>query len=186
MGDAVLGMIVAGYLYKNNPRKQEGYLTKLRAVLVCETALSENAKHMNLGSYLLLGKGEALSGGRDRRSILADAYEALVGAIYLDLGLSAAQEFVTRNIERQLNSKTLESFKDHKTLLQELIQKHHNDNVSYAILDEHGPDHDKLFFVGVYFKGKLLAKGKGKSKKEAEQRAAKSAFNRIRKHARNL
>jgi ribonuclease-3 len=178
LGDAVLGMVVAEYLFKNYPKKPEGDLTKLRAVLVCENTLSENARRINLGSYLLLGRGEELSGGRERQSILADTYEALVGAIYLDHGLEAARDFVLIDIKKNLSNKNI-SYQDHKTLLQEIIQKYHNENVSYAILEESGPDHDKCFVAGVFFKEKLLAKGIGKSKKEAEQRAAKLAYKKI-------
>jgi len=186
LGDAVLGMIVAEYLYKNFPDKPEGDLTKMRAGLVCESALAENARRLNLGEYLLLGRGEEISGGRKRQSILADSYEAVVGAIYLDCGLEAARNFVIRDLKIQLSEESMRAYKDYKTLLQELIQKYHTENVSYSILEETGPDHDKRFLAGVYFKGKLLAKGSGKSKKEAEQEAAKFAYNEIKDEAEHL
>ncbi|HBT20024.1 MAG TPA: ribonuclease III [Peptococcaceae bacterium] len=176
LGDAVLGMIVAEFLYKNYPNKSEGDLTKLRASLVCESSLAKNARRIDLGDYLFMGKGEDISGGRQRQSILADSYEALVGAIYLDRGLDAARSFVVRDLKTLLNEGVESTFKDYKTLLQELVQKKYNENVSYSILEESGPDHDKNFVAGVFFKGKLLTKGSGKSKKEAEQEAAKYAY----------
>jgi len=179
LGDAVLGMIVAEFLYRNYPDKSEGDLTKLRASLVCESSLAKNARRINLGEYLFMGRGEDISGGRHRQSILADSYEALVGAIYLDKGLDAARNFVVRDLKILLNEGVESTFKDYKTLLQELVQKRHNENVSYSILEESGPDHNKSFVAGVYLKGKLLTKGSGKSKKEAEQEAAKYAYNSL-------
>lgn len=179
LGDAVLGMVVAEHLYKSYPKQPEGYLTKLRANLVCETALANYSKRHNVGSVLLLGKGEEISGGRERPSILADAYEAMVGAIFLDSGLEKAREFVVRDIQFFMSGEDLWSHKDHKTLLQELVQKHHEANVTYNILDATGPDHDKRFVAGVFFKGRLMAQGKGKSKKEAEQEAARLAFRQL-------
>ena len=176
LGDAVLGMVVAEYLYKTYPKQPEGYLTKLRARLVCETALANYAKGHQFGSALLLGRGEEASGGRERPSILADAYEALVGAIYLDSGLDRVREFVVRDIKRYLSGEELWRYRDYKTLLQELVQKHHEMNVTYKILKESGPDHDKRFVAGVFFKERMLGEGKGKSKKEAEQEAARVAF----------
>lgn len=179
LGDAVLGMIVAEQLYKTYPNQPEGYLTKLRASLVCETALANYARKHKIGSALLLGRGEAISGGRQRPSILADAYEALIGAIYLDSGLEKAREFVLRDIKNFITGEGLWSNRDYKTLLQELVQKHHEENVSYIILDATGPDHDKRFVAGVNFRGRLMAQGKGKSKKEAEQEAARMAFYKL-------
>ncbi|MGI6555471.1 MAG: ribonuclease III [Bacillota bacterium] len=176
LGDAVVGMVVAEYLYKTYPKQPEGYLTKLRASLVCETALANYAKSHKIGAALLLGKGEEMSGGRERLSILADAYEAFVGAIYLDSGLDKAREFVIRDIMRFMSGEELWRHRDYKTLLQELVQKHYEANVTYNILQATGPDHDKRFVAGVFFKGRMLAEGKGKSKKEAEQEAARVAF----------
>lgn len=181
LGDAVLGMVVAQHLYIVYPKHPEGQLTKLRANLVCETALAHNAKRHDIGSVLLLGKGEEMSGGRERPSILADAYEALIGAVYLDSGLVKAGELVVSDINLLLESNELCKRRDFKTLLQELVQKHHDENVSYSIISATGPDHDKRFVAGVSLKGCLLAQGKGKSKKEAEQEAARVAFQQLSK-----
>ncbi len=179
LGDSVLGMIVAEHLFKSFPRQPEGYLTKLRANLVCESALAFFAKGHGIGSVILLGKGEEISGGRQRPSILADAYEALVGAMFLDSGVENAREFVLRDIRRFMTEEEVWKQQDHKTQLQEMVQKHHEGNVSYAILESTGPDHDKRFLAGVYFKGGLIATGSGKSKKEAEQEAARVAIHRL-------
>ncbi len=179
LGDAVLGMVVAEHLYSIYPKHLEGYLTKLRANLVCETALAGNAKRHGLGKFLLLGKGEEMSGGRERVSILADAYEALIGAIYLDSGLEKVRELVLNDINVLMAGKDLWSHRDYKTLLQELVQKHSEVNVTYDILSATGPDHDKRFVAGVYLKGQFLAEGQGKSKKEAEQEAARVAFHQL-------
>lgn len=179
LGDSILGMIVAEHLFKSFPRQPEGYLTKLRANLVCERALAYYAKGHNIGSVILLGKGEEISGGRHRSSILADAYEALVGAIFLDSGLEKVREFVLRDIREFMTEEDLWKQRDHKTQLQEMVQKHHEGNVYYTILESTGPDHDKRFVAGVYFKGSLIAKGSGKSKKEAEQEAARVAIQRL-------
>lgn len=179
LGDAVLGMIVAEHLYTIYPKHPEGQLTKLRANLVCETALASNAKRHNIGSVLLLGRGEEMSGGRERPSILADAYEALVGAMYLDSGLTKVRDFVVRDIHGLLTDEELLSHRDYKTLLQELVQKHHDVNVTYSIISATGPDHDKRFVAGVSLRGEFLAEGKGKSKKEAEQEAARVAYHHL-------
>ena len=186
LGDAVLGMIVAEYLFKRYPNSPEGELTKLRASLVCENTLADNASRLKLGRYLLLGRGEEMSGGRHRASILADAYEALVGAVYLDSSLETARKVVEKDIEVHIERKDIWVHKDYKTVLQELVQKHHNENVTYSILSESGPDHDKRFVAGVSFKGKLLAQGKGRSKKEAEQEAARQAYQRVHKMVKSL
>ena len=179
LGDSVLGMIVAEHLYKSFPKQPEGYLTKLRASLVCENALATYARGHDIGSVLQLGRGEEISGGRQRPSSLADAYEALVGAIYLDTGLEAVREFVIRDVRKFITGEELWSHRDYKTLLQELVQKRHEGNVNYAILEATGPDHDKRFVAGVYFKGRLIAQGAGKSKKEAEQEAARLAYRKL-------
>lgn len=179
LGDSVLGMVVAEHLFKSFPRQPEGYLTKLRANLVCESALANYARFHCIGSVILLGKGEENSGGRQRTSILADAYEALVGAIYLDSGLEKVQEFVLRDILQFMTGKELWNQRDYKTQLQEMVQKHHEENVSYGILESTGPDHDKSFVAGMYFKGRLISKGNGKSKKEAEQEAARLGFHKL-------
>lgn len=176
LGDAVIGLVVAEYLYHTFPGCSEGDLTKMRAAIVCEPTLAHRARRLELGSYLLLGRGEELTGGRDRASILADAFEAVVGAIFLEAGLEAARDFVVRELGDDLQSLVPGEYKDYKTLLQELVQKRFEENVSYTILAETGPDHDKRFEAGVRFRDRLLAKGTGRSKKEAEQQAARKAL----------
>jgi ribonuclease-3 len=180
LGDAVLGMIVAQYLYETYDQEPEGTLTKMRAAVVCESALARIAKKLQLGDYLNLGKGEELTGGRNRNSSLADAFEALVGAMYLDGGIDVAKEFLQRYIFNELKKVDMESFGDYKTMVQELSQKIYGENVSYQILSETGPDHNKKFEAGIYINNKLLAVGEGFSKKEAEQSAAKKAYSLLK------
>lgn len=170
LGDAVLEMISSEYLYRNNPEMPEGELTKLRASLVCETALSQCAREINLGAFLLLGKGEDATGGRERNSILSDAFEAIIGSVYLDGGFTSAKEFVERTVLSNTENRTL--FCDSKTILQELIQGKHSGSLSYRMLAEEGPEHKKEFTVGAYLNDMPLAVGKGRTKKAAEQEAA--------------
>ncbi len=172
LGDAVLNFVVAEYLYNSFNKKAEGELTKIRARVVCEKALNEVATSLNLGQYLMLGKGEEMSGGRNRRSILADAVEAVIGAIYLDQGFDSARSFVLAHLENLIKETANGDYHDYKSRLQELVQGKDKDNVSYAILEESGPAHAKTFVTGVFYKEHLLASGEGKSKKEAEQNAA--------------
>lgn len=181
LGDAVLGLVVAEYLYHHYPEKPEGELTKMRAAVVCEATLARKATEIQLGSYLLLGKGEEMTGGRERPSILADAFEALIGAIFLASGLSASRQFILRRFKNDLETAARGKYRDYKTLLQELVQEKHNENVTYVILEESGPDHDKRFVAGVSFQQQILAKGTGKSKKEAEQNAAGQALQKLNK-----
>lgn len=181
LGDAVLGLIVGEYLYKKFLDLPEGELTKMRAVLVCESTLALKAREVSLGKYLLLGKGEEAGGGRDRSSILADCFEAVTGAIYLQCGLEQTRAFITSTILRDTDQIFATSFADAKTRLQELVQKKGEENVQYKILQEVGPDHDKRFEVGVYYKTKLLAQAWGKNKKEAEQKAAHHALESFQK-----
>ncbi len=181
LGDAVLGLVVSDFLYLNYPERDEGDLTKLRAALVCEPSLARVARELELGCCLNMGKGEERSGGRERPSILADALEALLGAVYLDQGLETAGKlavlFVAPVIKDVLEGR-LE--RDYKTELQEIVQQRSSEQVQYIILKEEGPDHHKTFTAGVLFKGELAGRGKGRSKKDAEQQAAKSALlNRI-------
>ncbi|GAW91070.1 ribonuclease III [Calderihabitans maritimus] len=179
LGDAVLGMIMAEYLYLNYPHKPEGELTKMRAAVVCEPTLARKAAELGLGSYLLLGRGEELSGGRERASILADVFEAVIGALYLDKGVEDTRNFVLAYLAEEVKHIEDGGYGDYKTALQELVQKNFDDNVSYVILEETGPDHDKRFVAGVKFQERLLAKGSGRSKKEAEQKAAAVALEKI-------
>jgi len=177
LGDAVLDLIVSDYLYKSLPNLPEGELTKARAVVVCEASLSQCAARLQLGDYLLLGKGESLSGGRTRASILADAFEAMLGAIYLDNGLAVATDFVLTQLNDQLTLVQQGHYvRDYKTMLQEVIQKDISNTLHYKVISEQGPDHNKVFEVAVWVNDKMLGQGVGKSKKEAEQHAAHQAL----------
>ena len=176
LGDAVLNFVVAEYLYNNYCLKAEGELTKIRARVVCEKALVNVAKKINMGSYLLLGKGEEMSGGRKRKSILADTVEAVIGAIYLDQGYDSAKSFVLKHLEDFIKETASGDYYDYKSKLQEIVQGRKKENVTYAIIDESGPAHAKTFIAGVFYQRQLLATGKGKSKKEAEQNAAEKVI----------
>jgi len=176
LGDAVLNMIVAEYLYNHFDKKPEGELTKIRAKVVCEKALLNVANQMKLGDYLLLGRGEEMSGGRKRRSILADAVEAVIGAVYLDQGYEAATRFVLDRLQSFIDDTAQGDYQDYKSRLQELVQGKNKQNVSYQITKECGPAHAKVFEAGVYYKDRLLAVGQGRSKKEAEQNAAEKVL----------
>ena len=172
LGDAVLEIVSSDFLYKAYPDKSEGDLTKLRASLVCEPTLAICTREMELGKYLFLGKGENLTGGRNRNSILSDALEAVIGAIYLDGGLNPAREFILQYVLSDIEKKQL--FYDSKTILQEIIQSkfHEKTNLSYALEKEEGPDHNKLFEVVCMVNEKAYGRGKGRTKKAAEQKAA--------------
>ncbi|MGE5391894.1 MAG: ribonuclease III [Deltaproteobacteria bacterium] len=172
LGDGVLNLIVAEYLYNHYQTKAEGELTKIRARVVCEKALLGVADSINMGEYLLLGRGEEMSGGRKRKSILADAVESIIGAIYLDQGMDAARVFVLKHLEKEIIEAAQGDFYDYKSRLQEMVQGKTKENVSYAIIEESGPAHARFFKAGVYFQDRLLAVGEGNSKKEAEQKAA--------------
>lgn len=176
LGDSVLSVIVAEHIYKIFPDMPEGELTKIRASLVCDHSLASFAESINLGEYLLLGKGEENSGGRSRMSNLEDSFEALVGAIYLDGGIESAQIFVKKFIPKEINTDQVEKLNDYKTSLQEVIQKNPEEKVKYVLVSESGPDHDKWFESEVHLNSNIIGKGKGKSKKQAEQNAAKQAL----------
>lgn len=179
LGDAILDLIISEYLFKKYPEMPEGDLSKLRASIVCEASLAQVAKEINLGEYILLGKGEERTGGRDRASILADAFEALTGSLFVDGGLEIAKKFLTDTLVKKVEKiKSLEDiYTDYKTLLQECVQRCSNNPISYKVVAEVGPDHDKHFQVEVWHEDSCLGTGTGKSKKEAEQDAAKSALN---------
>ncbi len=177
LGDSVLGLIVSTFLYQNFPQLSEGEMTKVRARYVCEQALATYARKINLGDYLLLGKGEDLSGGRDRNSILADAFESVLGAFYLDLGYVATEGLVLGIVAQELlkhEQKT--TFLDYKTHLQEVVQRDSEGRVKYVVVAESGPDHNKKYNINVQVNGRVLGEGMGKNKKEAEQLAAKMAL----------
>jgi len=180
LGDSLLGMTVAILIYENKPELTEGQMTKLRAELVCEKSLAAQADAFSLGEYIMLGHGEENGGGRRRPSILADAFEAVLAAIYLDGGFEPTMRFVSDRFKGQLDD-PLKSNSDYKTLLQEMIQVKPGQTHLYDIIDETGPDHDKTFTVEVKLNGIPFGTGKGKSKKSAEQAAAKAAIHNIAK-----
>lgn len=175
LGDAVLSIISADFLFHKYPDMPEGQLSKLRSSLVCTDSLSKFAREIHLGDYLFLGKGETNTGGADRPSILENAFEALIAAIYLDGGMKCAEQFVLSFLTKAVENHDV-SFKDYKTMLQEIIQQNPSENVNYVLVGESGPDHDKVFEVEVHLNSNVIGKGKGKSKKSAEQAAAKEAL----------
>lgn len=177
LGDSVLQLTVSQYLFTNMTTVPEGGLTKLRASIVCENSLYDFAKRIDLGKYILLGKGEEMTGGRDRRSILADAFEALIAAIYLDGGMERAERFIlgfVPSIEALKSGKV--KLGDYKTILQEIIQQNPEEHISYEVTDEEGESHQKLFSAIVLLNGQTIGSGSGHSKKEAEQAAAREAI----------
>ncbi|MBR6617485.1 MAG: ribonuclease III [Oscillospiraceae bacterium] len=176
LGDSVLSIVVSQYLFENYPDLPEGELTKIRAALVCEKSLHRFAQQISLGDHLLLGKGEANTGGRQRPSILADAFEAVIAAVYLDAGLEAARTHILRFIPKNLPENRSVLFGDYKTALQEVIQRNPEEKVEYILINESGPDHSKTFAVEVCLNSNVIGRGTGKSKKEAEQMAAKEAL----------
>ena len=178
LGDAILGMTVAKYLYQTFPDRPEGELTRMRADMVCEQTLAKVAARINLGKHLLLGNGEEQGGGRTRNSILADAVESVIAASYLDGGMEAAQRFIEQFILVEVPVKKLHNT-DYKTALQELVQQKKNQVLSYALVGESGPDHDKQFDVEVSLNGQVVGTGTGSSKKRAEQDAARVALEKL-------
>ena len=175
LGDSILGMVVADHLYRNHPDLPEGVLTRTRAALVCEDSLVVVAEELGLGQYLRLGKGEEAGGGRNRPSIRADAVEAILAAVYLDGGIGSARKIIQKYIlSREVAGLTKP--RDYKTALQELVQRESGQVLAYRLTGEEGPDHNKRFFVEVTLNGKSVGQGSGRSKKEAEQMAAKAAI----------
>lgn len=170
LGDAVLELISSDYIYNNYPDMQEGDMTKLRAKLVCEESLASSARTISLGKFLYLSRGEEFTSGRDRDSILSDAFEALIGAIYLDGGLEPARVFICRYVLNDIDNKTL--LFDSKTTLQEIAQAEYKKQVTYKVVDEQGPEHQKQFEVAAYIGDKEMAHGIGHSKKSAAKNAA--------------
>ena len=176
LGDSVLSIIVSEYLYKNYKNLPEGELTKLRASLVCEKTLCMFSRQINVGDYLLLGKGEANNHGNERASILADAFEAILAALYIDGGMDVAKKHVLRFIVPELENSEYELFNDYKTSLQEVIQRNPEERLTYVLINETGPDHDKRFTVEVHLNSNVIGTGVGKSKKQDEQEAAHQAL----------
>lgn len=178
LGDAVLELVSSEFLFNENKDMPEGQLTRLRASMVCEPALAYCARDIELGSYILLGKGEEATGGRKRDSITSDVMEAVIGAIFLDGGIENAKEFINRFVLSDLENKIL--FLDSKTLLQEEIQKKNTAQLRYELVGETGPDHDKQFSVEAYLDDKLIGSGVGRTKKAAEQQAAYEALMKLK------
>ncbi len=182
LGDSVLGFVTAEYLFQKHPTSPEGELTRLRAALVCEQSLHEVAQKLGLGAFLKLGHGEESCGGRERASILADATEAVIAAVYLDGGLTAASALIHRVLlDCEREEIVEEKRRDYKTLLQELVQREPNRTLVYRLSGESGPDHDKTFRFEVLLDGAVVGCGSGRSKKEAEQMAARAALEQIGK-----
>ena len=179
LGDAVLELVSSEFLFLESPKVSEGKLTKTRASMVCEPSLAFCAREIELGSYLLLGKGEEATGGRQRPSVTSDAMVALIGAIYLDGGFTNAKEFIHRFLLTDLENKKL--FYDSKTILQEMVQAQADEKICYQLVKEEGPDHNKSFFVEVKIGGKVFGIGEGRTKKAAEQKAAYEAILRMKK-----
>ncbi len=178
LGDAVLELVSSEFLFVDNPKVSEGELTKTRASMVCEPSLAFCARDIELETYLMLGRGEEATGGRGRDSITSDAMEALIGAIYLDGGFTNAKEFIHRFILSDLEHKKL--FFDSKTILQEIVQAEIGENISYHLVGEEGPDHNKSFYVEVCIGEKCYGAGKGRTKKSAEQEAAYQAILKLK------
>ena len=178
LGDSVLGMVVADHLYRNFPDRPEGELTRMRADMVCENSLAAIADQIGLGEHLLLGHGEDRLGGRNRASILADAVESVIAACYLDGGMEAARRFIKTFVLPNVPVRQLTN-QDYKTALQELVQQKKNQHLSYVLVEESGPDHDKVFYVEVCLNGKRIGLGTGPSKKRAEQDAARVALDSL-------
>ena len=176
LGDAVLSIVVSDYIFNHCPNLPEGELSKLRASLVCEKSLCRFSKALGVGDYLKLSKGERNLKGQERPSILADAFEAIIASIYLDGGLDEARRFILSFVEPEIKNPKPRAFKDYKTTLQEIIQKNPEEHLEYVLTGEEGPDHDKHFFVEVHLNNNVIGKGGGRSKKEAEQQAAREAL----------
>jgi len=178
LGDSILGMVVAEHLYRNYPDRLEGELTRMRADMVCERALANIAQRIELGQHLLLGHGEEQTGGRTRNSILADAVESVIAACFLDGGMEAARGFIDRFVLTDVPVRKLRNA-DYKTALQELVQQKKNQQLTYKLTGESGPDHDKHFEVAVLLNGSTVGTGTGSSKKRAEQDAARAAMEKL-------
>lgn len=181
LGDSVLGFVTAEYLFNEFKNRPEGEMTKLRAAVVCEKSLFKFAEQIDLGKYIRLGRGEDSTGGRNRPSVVSDAFEAVIAAIYIDGGMEAVKPYILRFIKDAVKRET--SFKDNKSFLQEEIQKVKGNTLTYEEVGEEGPDHDKTFVFRVKLNGEVIGEGKGKSKKEAEQNAAGNALNKLHDEA---
>ena len=180
LGDSILGLVTAEFLYTHEPRLPEGRMTRLRAELVCEVSLHKTALELGLGRYMRLGRGEEHTGGRERPSILADMVEAIIAAMYLDSGMDQAKSFILERILHDVEFGDSHRSADYKTQLQELVQRRSNQVITYRLKGESGPDHDKTFLFEVLINGETCGEGSGKTKKEAEQMAARKALEAYR------
>ena len=180
LGDSILEFVSSKHIYSKYPKLKEGEMTKVRATVVCEESLYKIAKLHGFSDFLFLGKSEIKTGGKNRPAILADSVEAVIAAIYLDGGLEEADKFIIQNLDKEIEKATKHvGNKDYKTVLQEKLQEHGDVKIEYEIINETGPDHDKHFEAQVKCNGKILAEGKGKSKKEAHMHAAKKALENL-------
>ena len=173
LGDSILSAVVSEYIFYKYPDLPEGKLSKLRASLVCEKTLCKFSKKINIGNFLLLSHGERNCNGANRASILADAFEAIIAAIYIDGGFDSAKEFILGFIKNEINNSHVLEFKDYKSLLQEIVQKNKGEKIEYMLVEESGPAHSKIFKIDAKINSNVIGHGVGKSKKEAEQMAAK-------------
>ena len=180
LGDSILGLVTAEFLFTHEPPLPEGRMTRMRAELVCEASLHKTALELGLGSYMRLGRGEEHTGGRERPSILADMVEAIIAAIYLDSGMEEARRFILARVLRDAAFDDSHRSADYKTRLQELVQRKSNQVIAYDLVEETGPDHDKTFTFEVLINGAVSGRGSGKTKKEAEQMAAARALESYR------
>ena len=176
LGDSILGLVTAEFLYRHEPELPEGRMTRLRAELVCEASLHKTALALGLGGYMRLGRGEELTGGRERPSILADMVESIIAAIYLDAGMDEARRFVLGHVLKDAEISDTHRSADYKTQLQELVQRKSNQHISYRLAEESGPDHNKRFTFEVLINDAVAGRGSGRTKKEAEQMAAQKAL----------
>ena len=181
LGDSILGLVTAEYLYAHEPRLPEGRMTKLRAELVCENSLHQVALRLELGRHMRLGRGEEHTGGRQRPSILADMVEAIIAAMYLDSGMEQSRRFILDMILKDAPIDGSHPNADYKTQLQELVQRRSDQHISYAMTGESGPDHNKTFSFSVSINGVVAGEGSGRTKKEAEQMAAMKALEALKK-----
>ena len=182
LGDSILEFLSSIYIYQKYPNLKEGEMTKVRAQVVCETSLYKIAKAHNFSDFLRLGKSEKMAGGDSKPAILADSVEAVIAAIYIDGGLEPVNNFITKNLKKEVEYASQNvGQKDYKTVLQEILQKHGDAHIEYKIIKETGPDHDKKFVTEVIYNGKVLEKGEGRSKKQAEMEAAKRAIDVLKK-----
>jgi ribonuclease-3 len=176
LGDSVLSLVVSVYIFSHYPSLPEGDLTKLRSSLVCEKTLCEFSKSIDVSKFLIMSKGEKSSKGNELPSVLADAFEAIIAAIYLDGGIKKARDFILRFILPEMKKPKINNLEDYKTILQEVVQRNPEEKLSYVMVGQNGPDHAKQFWSEVRINDKVIGKGMGKSKKEAQQQAAKQAL----------